>query len=99
MYVAAIKICFDENCFPAKEWNRGAASLCTRLQSRFKVVAKPDQNSSELAILVVTLVQTEQKGDALFDKIIENCESFGLGRVLSEDRVMDQIFHPQPQER
>ena len=96
MYIAVMRVVFDEDCYPSKEWTKGAASLCTRLQSRYKVIAKQDSSSHELAIMIVTLTSDEQKGSTLFDKILESCESFGLGRVLSDDRIMGQsqeIFH------
>ena len=90
MFIAAMKVIFDEDCFPAKDWTRGAASLCVRLQNRYRILAKPDPSASELAIITLCLVQDEHKGDVLFDKILASCEAYGLGRVLTDERIMEE---------
>ncbi|MFK7822854.1 MAG: hypothetical protein AB8G05_01755 [Oligoflexales bacterium] len=98
MLIAAMKVVFDEDCYPAKDWTRGATSLCVKLQSRYKVLAKPEHKQSELAIIAVCLVADEHKGDVLFDKILESCETYGLGRVVDDERIMEEcqeIFNPR----
>lgn len=89
MNIGIMRVVFDEDCFPTKDWIKGASSLCTRLQSRYKVLAKPESNKRELAIIVTCLSQDEHKGDLLFDKILDNCETYGLGRVASDERIME----------
>ncbi len=71
-----------------------ARSLCERIRSRYKALAKPYQPGSDplsLNIAVVLLGRTQEKLNQQRDEILNFIETNGLGRVLEDKTFIDHI--------
>lgn len=71
-----------------------ASSICERVRSRFKVLARTyEQSASEssLVVAVTLLDRSKEKVGEKADKILNFLESSGLGRVLEHKLLCEHI--------
>jgi uncharacterized protein YlxP (DUF503 family) len=69
-------------------------SLVESLRGRFKVSVKRIEEhgkNGELGIVIAVLAHNPQEINRQLDKISEYCENFGLGRIMSEQTIVDLI--------
>ena len=93
MYFGVIKIEMDSETTNDYSYAH-AASICERVCSKFKVLAKPYQQSSHESTLVVALAlldRSEEKLNQKVDSILAFLETSGLGRILEHKTLCDQI--------
>ncbi len=93
MYFAVVKLTFEAmGKTPADR--KAVRSLAEKLRSRFKVcasVCEADEEQGTTAIAVATLGSTEERLSQSLDAISEFCETHGIGRVESEQTLLDHI--------
>jgi len=85
MYVGVLK--FQVACEGAlgELWLKDAKSLCEKLRTRFKVVARAcNGEQGDYAIVVTSLADGELVLEQLFDKVLAAAEAAGIGRVEEE---------------
>ena len=91
MYFAVLKLTFETE--PGHEADLQALrSLTEKLRSRFKVcaaVCTADAGATSLAI--TALGSSEERLSQTLDKVSVCCEEAGLGRIASEDALLDHI--------
>lgn len=93
MYFAVVKLTFESQGKSAID-RKEVRSLVEKLRARFKVcasVCEEDESQGATSIAVATLGSTEERLTQSLDAISEFCESHGIGRIESEQTLMDHI--------
>ena len=90
MFFTVSKICFSaENKTPLIA--RDLHSLVEKIRARFRVCVTAYPDTHEIAIAITSLALTEEALNKQIDQVIEFCESSGLGRVISESTLLDDV--------
>ncbi len=93
MYFAVVKLTFESQGKTPVD-RKDVRSLVEKLRARFKVcasVCEADEEQGTTSIAVATLGSTEERLTQSLDALSEFCESHGIGRVESEQTLMDHI--------
>ena len=93
MYVAYGKVSFEvEEESLRADWLKDAGTLCRKLSQRQKLLARAFEDSEgRMALVLCMLGQVENSMANVFDKVIVECESYGLGRALDDERWSEFI--------
>lgn len=91
MYFAVVKLTFDEEGGGSADphaWR----SLCEKLRSRFKVCAAVcSEETGTNSIAITALGSSEERLSKMLDQLTDFCENAGLGRIASEDTLLDHM--------
>jgi hypothetical protein len=93
MFFGIVKVAMDSETTNEYSFSH-AASICERVSSKFKVLAKSYQQGSYDSTLVVAIAlldRSEEKLNQKIDTILAFLESSGLGRILEHKTLCDQM--------
>lgn len=94
MYFAIVKLTFEPETTDPTTDRKDLAALVEKVRQRFKVCAAihaSEADDGATSLVLAALGSQEEKLSQSIDAIAEFCESQGMGRIASEDALMDHI--------
>lgn len=91
MYFAVVKLTFETEPGLVSD-PHALRALTEKIRSRFKVSAAVcSADSGAMALAVAALGSSEERLSQTLDKVSAFCEEAGLGRIESEEALLDHI--------
>ncbi len=89
MYFAVSKLRLESSLNPASD-SRDLTKFIIKLRNKFKVAAM-FLESEEIILVVSALGASEHEINRKLDNIIRFCESSGIGRIDSDETLLDDV--------